>query len=159
MSGESKASENRITAAERRVEALALRKAGLGYTAIAAQLGYAGPSGAYKAIATALGELTREPARELVNLEVARLDDLLLGLWGDARKGNVAKVDRVLKIMQRRADLLGLDAPQRFADVTDTRQDAERIAAEIGKAGDPVIVAQIERDLRGDVLLSQGVRR
>lgn len=157
--GEHKASEKRIAAAERQAQAINLRKAGVGYAAIARQLGYAGPSGAYQAVMTALHAVTREPARELVDLEVARLDDLLAGLWADARKGNVAKVDRVLKIMQRRADLLGLDAPRRFADVTDARRDAEQIAAEIGKADDQAIVAQIERDLRGDVLLSQGVRR
>jgi len=149
--GESKASGKRIAAAERRGQALALRKAGLGYAAIARQLGYAGPSGAHKAIMTALHAVTREPARELVELEVARLDDLLLGLWADARKGNVAKIDRVLKIMARRAVLLGLDAPHRVA-VTDHHKEAAAIAAEIGK---PELVEQIERD----ILLHQGPRR
>ena len=153
--GESKASEKRIAAAERQARAIALRKAGAGYAAIARQLGYAGPSGAYQAIMTALGALTREPARELRDLELARLDDLLLGLWADATKGNVAKIDRVLKIMQRRADLLGLDAPTRFADVTDPRRDAEEIAAAIGKADDPALVERIERDL----LAGREVRR
>jgi len=159
MVGESKASEKRIAAAERQAEALVLRKSGLGFAAIARQLGYAGPSGAYQAIMTALRAVTHEPARELVELELLRLDELLLGLWPDARRGNVTKIDRVLKIMARRAALLGLDAPWRVADVTAARRDAEQIAAEIGKANDPAIVAQIERDLRGDVLLSQGVRR
>jgi hypothetical protein len=156
---EHKASEKRIAAAERQARAITLRKAGLGYAAIAQQCGYAGPSGAYAAVMTALRAVTREPAAELRDLELARLDELLQGLWLDARKGNVQKIDRVLKIMQRRADLLGLDAPRRVADVTDHRRDAERIAAEIGKAGAPAIVAQIERDLRGDVLINQGVRR
>ncbi len=155
MGGESKASGKRIAATERQARALALRKAGLGYADIARRLGYAGPSGAHKAIMTGLRALTREPAAELRDLELARLDDMLAGLWPNARKGNVAAVDRVLKIMQRRADLLGLDAPARYEDVTDPRRDAEAIAAEIGKADDPAIVAQIERDL----LLHQGVRR
>lgn len=149
--GESKTSENRISAAERQVQALALRKAGIGYAAIARELGYAGPSGAYKAIMTALQSLTREPAEELRTLELARLDDLLAGLWADARRGNVLKIDRVPKIMARRAALLGLDAPQRVA-VTDYRKEAETIAAEIGK---PELIGQIERDL----LLSQEVHR
>jgi len=149
--GESKASANRIAAAERRGQALALRKAGSGYAAIARQLGYAGPSGAYKAIVTALRALTREPAEELRTLELARLDDLLAGLWADARKGHVLKIDRVLKIMARRAALLGLDAPRRVA-VTDYRQEAEAIAAEIGK---PELVEEIARD----ILLHQEARR
>jgi hypothetical protein len=41
--------------------------------------------------------------------------------------------------------------PSDRVEVTDHRRDAEAIAAEIGKADDPAIVAQIERDL----LLSQ----
>ena len=145
MNGESKASEKRIAAAERQARALELRKAGLGYAAIAHQLGYAGPSGAYKAIMTALRALTGEPAKELRDLELARLDDLLAGLWADARQGNVQKIDRVLKLMQRRAALLRLDAPQRFADATDHRAEAEAIAADIGR---PELADQIERDLR-----------
>ncbi len=149
--GASKASANRIAAAERQARALELRKAGLGYAAIARQLGYAGPSGAYKAIMTAPQALTREPAEELRTLELARLDDLLAGLWADARQGHVLKIDRVLKIMARRAALPGLDVPQRVA-VTDHRKEAEAIAAEIGK---PELIEQIERDL----LLSQEVRR
>ena len=155
MAGESMTSGNRIAAAERQAKALALRKAGLACADIARQLGYAGPSGAHKAIMTALRALTREPAQELRELELARLDDLLLGLWTDARRGSVAKVDRVLKIMARRAALLGLDAPTRFADVTDARRDAEEIAAEIGKGDDPAVVDRIAQDL----LLNQGVRR
>jgi len=145
VTGESKASEKRIAAAERQARALGLRKAGLGYAAIAHQLGYAGPSGAYRAIMTALRALTGEPAKELRDLELARLDDLLAGLWGDARQGNVQKIDRVLKIMQRRAALLGLDAPARFADATGYRREAEQLAAEIGR---PELADQIERDLR-----------
>jgi hypothetical protein len=155
MVGESKASAKRIAAAERAARAIELRKAGVGFAAIARQLGYAGPSGAYGAVMTALRAVTRAPARELVDLELARLDELLLGLWPDARRGNVAKIDRVLKIMQRRAALLGLDAPQRVADVTDHRQEAEAIAAEIGKARDPAVIGRIERDL----LLHQAPRR
>lgn len=101
------------------------------------------------AVATALGALIRESARELRDLELARLDDLLLGLWADARKGNVAKIGRVL------VDLLGLDAPTRFADVTDARRDVEEIAAEIGKGDDQAVIGRIERDL----LLNQEARR
>jgi hypothetical protein len=156
MSGESKTSEKRIAAAARQARALELRKAGIGYATIARQLGYAGPSGAYKAITTALRALTAEPAAELRDLELARLDDLLGGLWADARRGDVAKIDRVLKIMQRRADLLGLDAPTAFTGVIDYRQEAEAIAAEIGR---PDQVEAIVADLTRAVVLKQGVRR
>jgi hypothetical protein len=148
---ESKTSEKRIAAVERKRQALELRKAGLTYQEIADRLGYDGPSGAYATIRAALRALVKEPAEELRDLEVARLDALLSGIWLEARKGNVSKIDRVLKIMERRATLLGLDAPKLTKDVSDTRKVAEEIAAEIGK---PELVAQIERDL----LISQEAR-
>ena len=47
------------------------------------------------------------------SLELARLDEMLLGLWGKASRGELQSVDRVLKILERRARYLGLDAPQR----------------------------------------------
>jgi hypothetical protein len=50
-------------------------------------------------------------ASELKAEELSRLDGMLRGLWPDARKGSHGAVDRVLKIMERRAKLLGLDAP------------------------------------------------
>ena len=132
--GEREASEKRIAAVERQARAINLRKAGAGYEVIARELGYAGPSGAHKAVATALRAVFREPARELVDLELARLDALLAGLWADACKGNVAKIDRVLKIMARRAALLGLDAPTRLV-VGEAELDAAatRLAAKTGR--------------------------
>jgi hypothetical protein len=43
---------------------------------------------------------------QAVTVELARLDAMLLGLWGRARKGDVAAVDRVLRIGERRTQLL-----------------------------------------------------
>ncbi len=144
---ESMTSEKRLSELDKQRRALELRKAGLGFEAIASRLGYRGPSGAYYAVASAMRRTLQEPADELRALELARLDDLLAGLWLDARQGNVAKIDRVLRIMERRATLLGLDAPKKFADATDRRKEAEAIAAEIGKADDPAVVDRIHQDL------------
>ena len=141
---------------ERQRQAIELRKAGAGFEEIARQLGYKDASGAYRAVKTALRKTIQQPADELRALEAARLDAMLLGIYADARKGNVAKIDRVLKIMARRADLFGLDAPKKTEDVTDHRREAEAIAAEIGKGDDPAIVGQIERDL---LLGQEAVRR
>jgi len=44
------------------------------------------------------------------------LDGMLAGIWQGARKGNVSHIDRVLKIEERRAKLLGLDAPTKVAE-------------------------------------------
>lgn len=94
---------------EKALQALELRKAGVGYDAIAAKLGYAGRSGAYKAVAKLLTSVEREAATELLEIELQRLDDMLRAVWGNARAGRVAHVDRVLKIIERRAKLLGMD--------------------------------------------------
>lgn len=142
--GERMTSKNRIEAVEKQRRALVFRKAGVGFADIARQLGYAGPAGAYKAVKVALQKTLQEPADELRALEAARLDALLLGLWAEAAKGNVAKIDRVLKIMTRRAALFGLDAPTKYADVIDHHKEAAQIAAEIGR---PELAGAIARDL------------
>lgn len=54
-------------------------------------------------------------AAELRAEEVSRLDAMLAGLWPDARRGHLGAVDRVLRLMERRARLLGLDAPEKKA--------------------------------------------
>lgn len=135
----------RIETAERQRKAVELRKAGLGYDAIAVECGYRDRSGAYRAVMAALRALVREPAEELRDLEVARLDDMLKGLWVNARKGNVYAIDRVLKIMTRRAELLGLDAPKKVKIV---QEEAARLADEYGLTT-AEILAEAEAILAG----------
>ena len=88
--------------------------AGATYQAIAEQLGYANAKGAHKAVASAMKLTLCEPAEELRELEVARLDAMLLALWRRVQSGDEKAIDRALKIAERRAKLLGLDAPQRL---------------------------------------------
>lgn len=102
-----------IKTRERQRQALELRKAGASYDQIARQLGYSNESGAYKAIQTVLQATVQEPSDEMRTLELKRLDQMLIGLWPDAQRGHQGAVDRALKIMERRAAYLGLDAPKR----------------------------------------------
>jgi len=156
MNNQTIANQKAIEVTERQRQAVELRKAGAGFEEIARQLGYKDASGAYRAVKAALLKTIQQPSDELRALEAARLDAMLLGIYADARKGNVSKIDRVLKIMARRADLFGLDAPKTFKDLSDPRREAEAIATEIGKGDDPAIVGQIERDL---LLGQEAVRR
>lgn len=98
----------RATAAEKRKQALELRRAGLTYDDIAAAVGYANKSVAYKSVKAAIADITRESAQELLSLELERLDDMQAGLYKGARSGDPAAVDRVLKIIDQRARFLGL---------------------------------------------------
>ena len=103
----------RITAAERRAQALDLRLAGYSFEAIGQQLGIS-KQAAYKHVSTALETLhtqTDNSAEQLRALELERLDALLKGCWTAASAGDPESTRVALKVLERRAKLLGLDAP------------------------------------------------
>ncbi|UCE08150.1 MAG: hypothetical protein JSW07_09045, partial [bacterium] len=54
-----------------------------------------------------------EDGREVQQIELARLDDLFNAIWGKAMDGKLPECDRILKIMERREKLLGLDKERR----------------------------------------------
>jgi hypothetical protein len=55
-------------------------------------------------------ETVQEPADELRRLEAERLDAMLPAVMEKARRGRLRSVYAMLRIMERRARLLGLDA-------------------------------------------------
>lgn len=96
-------------------KALALRASGATYAQIGKQIDLT-EVGARKMVLRVLGRLTsraNESAEQVLELELMRLDRMLLGLWPQAKQGNQGAVDRVLRIQERRAKYLGLDAPVR----------------------------------------------
>jgi hypothetical protein len=95
----------------KQAEALKLRLAGVGYEEIAQQVGYRSPDGAWKAVRSGLKRTLKEPADQVRRLEVDRLDRLLGAIWEKAIAGDGEAIDRA-RIMKRRAELLGLDAPK-----------------------------------------------
>ena len=98
-------------------QALLWRRSGLSYAAIGERIGIS------KSRAHALVQLGLLDAREQVashsdelrTEEVSRLDGMLAKVYAKAAKGDLQAIDRVLKIGERRARLLGLDAPIRSA--------------------------------------------
>lgn len=58
-----------------------------------------------------LKQTTRETAEQVRDIEVARLDEMLFGVWAKAIDGDEKAITAALKIGERRAKLLGLDAP------------------------------------------------
>ena len=115
-----------LATAERRAYVLQLRRGGATYRDIAGNvLNTFGadklPQGwderyAYKDVKRELdrvrGEIA-ESAEDVLTLELERLDRMFLTMFDRAIKGDEKAVDRCLRIMQRRSDLLGLDAPKR----------------------------------------------
>ena len=111
------ASARKVLSLQRQKAAVELRRMGKSYAEIGRQVGIS-TSRAHALVTRAMIEARasiREDVVELRALEISRLDGMLGGLWPDARSGNVGAVDRVLKIMERRARLLGLDAPAKVA--------------------------------------------
>jgi hypothetical protein len=110
--GESATSPRRIAAVEvKQTQALEYRKMGYTYQQIADALGYATAQGAYCAIQSALTRIIREPAEEVLKLELERLDAMFSKPYQNAIGGDLFAVSACLNIMNRKAKLLGLDAP------------------------------------------------
>lgn len=106
-----------------RVQALGMRLAGASIRQIKAAVGFRTIRACHEAIRKVLDEHVTRPTAELRQLEVERLDALLLAVWPSAigkRKTDTEPavppdpqgIDRALKILERRARLLGLDMPQ-----------------------------------------------
>jgi hypothetical protein len=98
--------------ADQAVQIFNLRKAGATFREIAEKLGYADQSGPYWVFKRLLKSQVKEAVDEVKQLELARLDELLLRLWPrqeDKGRVKLQVVDRILKLMERRAKLLGLD--------------------------------------------------
>jgi hypothetical protein len=103
--------------ADKYVRVLELRRAGLTFDQIAAEVGYAGRQGAKEAYDAAIRRLGNEPAADMQVLENERLDDLWRRAYGRLRTADTVdefvKLEALmLRISTRRAGLLGLDAPR-----------------------------------------------
>jgi hypothetical protein len=110
-----KTSVRRIRTTEKTLKALELRKRGMNYTQIGEKLGCA-RSTACRYVLSELENLAdkcREEAVHVRDLELQRLDALYLVAYAEVEDGNIPAIDRCLRIMERRAKLLGLDAAEK----------------------------------------------
>ena len=101
--------------------AFQLRQAGASYELIAEKLNYATAKSAESSIRRVLNARYKpDDVEEVVQMELARLDALQLIAWRRAKEGDLSAIDRILKIMERRAKYLGLDTtePQNQGAVT-----------------------------------------
>ena len=113
--------QNSVESHDRQLKALELRKAGISYQAIADTLGYNSPQAAWKAVNAALKKTLQEPSDEVRKLEMERLDAMLSAIWASVKQGQYKANEVALRLMERRAKLLGLDAPVK-TDLTSNGQ-------------------------------------
>lgn len=98
-------------AAVKRAKVVEAVAQGATYEDAAKQAGYANRSGAYKAFWKAIEHNEAEAVEDHRALELARLDALQVPLWDKAMAGDVKAAGMILRIIETRSRLLGLDKP------------------------------------------------
>lgn len=143
--GTTKAEKAKV--AERRAQAITLRIAGMDWQSIADRLGYSSRGAACQDVARALEANLAEQSQAadtLREVESLRLDRLQAAAWPSAVKGELKAIDTVLKVIDRRAKLNGLDMPVR-TELT-------------GASGGPVVIGAVgEGELEKLIARVEGV--
>lgn len=98
----------RLATKERERKALDLRILGYPLDRIAQEVGYTNRSAAHKAITRALAAIPAVEARELRAIELERLDLAQRKVMPGVLREDLPSIDRMLRIMDARARLLGL---------------------------------------------------
>lgn len=133
-----KTQANVIRSVEWKARAVEMRLAGHTYAQIGAACGVV-PQQAHQAVTRYLEDtraVAREHAEDIRRLELDRLDRVLAVVGPMAEGGDLQAVDRLLRIQERRASLLGLDAPKAQLVAVDARPDTVRaLMALVGSAG------------------------
>ena len=96
-------------AAVKRAKVVEAVAQGATYEVAAKQAGYANRSGAFKAFWKAIEHNEAEAVEDHRALELARLDALQVPLWEKAMNGDVKAAGTILRIIETRSRLLGLD--------------------------------------------------
>lgn len=110
---ESVTSVRRLRDRDRTLKALEMRKIGLTWEVIAEQAGYKNRQSAYQSVMRFVEAMAQEPSDQVRKLELERLDMLWSRAMPGVGRGDPGSIGVALRIMERRAKLLGLDAPVR----------------------------------------------
>ena len=104
-----------VATAAKMQQAMSLRAAGASYSQIGEALRCT-KKYAHELVMKGMAELaaqTIEDAQTVKLVELMRLDSMLMALWPSTKNPRTA--DTILRIAERRAKLLGLDAPSKIA--------------------------------------------
>jgi len=117
---QSQFSEMRLLALDREAQAFKLRRDGKNFRDIGRELGI-NESAAWKAVKRAykrLEKLSESDAEYQRSLDLSRCDVAIVGLMPGVESGKARSVEALMGVLKRRADLLGLDKPQKIASTT-----------------------------------------
>ncbi len=157
----------------RDMEALRLRTTGWSLEAIADYMGWTTTNAVAQALRRAVSMMARFAGNEQRLLELQKLDEAEAEIWkvlkmvhwsyttrGDLvygpdgeplKDGRIVleAIDRLMKVAERRAKLMGLDAPMRAEVLTIDSIDAEisRIEAELELVKSPIAIQQVAKEL------------
>lgn len=108
-----------VTAAERAYRCYNSRTSGMSWTEIARREGYPSAAAAHYDVTRYMNEakalVVEASQREMLTLEVARLDSLQQAVWPGAMAGHVPSATLAMNIVINRARLVGLD-PDKIDD-------------------------------------------
>ncbi len=138
---QSSTSPQKVKAAERRRQAVALRLSGATYQQIGDKLGVTS-SAAHLQVKQELETRAKQSEGKIVELrqiELARVDRVLLAIWDKVLKSDYKAIDKFVKLSERRAKLLGLDAPVQH------KVEQHNIIEYIEGMSDEELTKQIER--------------
>jgi predicted DNA-binding protein (UPF0251 family) len=111
-----KTGPRKVRSAQRRAEVMRLREEGHKFPEIGRRLGISHVA-AWKHCQRGLEEAAKqltESAETIRAIELNRLDRALVKVFRKVDQGDLAAVDRLIKIQERRAKLLGLDAAEKY---------------------------------------------
>lgn len=128
--------QSREYLAQRRAAAVEMRRAGSSLEHIADRLGYINADAARRDINPVLADVLRSPTEEARALDLLRIDGMIVSFWPDAKQGKPQAADRIMKLIELRAKLLGTFAPIQVEQVTMDAVEAEikRLESELGTA-------------------------
>lgn len=117
---------------EKEAEVLRLRRLGFTFDQIGKQLNYSNASGAYKAYIKACHRIIYEEVEQVRNLEIDRLDMAQTAIMNKVKNGEIPAVMALIRLMERRSRLLGLDMPTK-AQIEVTHYESETIDSEVAR--------------------------
>jgi hypothetical protein len=116
----------------RETEVVKLRRGGLTWDMIAERVGYRSPSAAHFAYQRASMRVVQEDIEAIRKIETERLDMAQSAIWGKVLTGDNPSIANLLRIMDRRAKLLGLDQPAK-QQIEVTTYDGNTIDREVSR--------------------------